>query len=116
MDTVTIKIASAFSKTPGPRYIHEGKWSGEKFRKEQFFKFFDDAIKANQKVIVDLDGTLGYGTSFLEEIFGGLIRIHHLNYDDIVNRLTIISEEESYLIDDIMHYLKEAHEKALVSS
>ena len=35
----------------------------------------------NVKLIVDLDGTAGLGTSFLEESFGGLIRRDHINYN-----------------------------------
>ena len=33
------------------------------------------------RLIVDLDGTAGLGTSFLEESFGGLIRRDHINYN-----------------------------------
>ncbi|MBS1526709.1 MAG: STAS-like domain-containing protein [Bacteroidetes bacterium] len=114
MDRVIVKIARDFSRTPGPRYIKEGKWSGELFRTEKFFQIFADAIANNQTVVVDLDGTLGYGTSFLEEIFGGLIREHHLDYNAILQHLEIISEEEPYLKDDILTYLKDAHEESLV--
>ncbi|HTE01655.1 MAG TPA: STAS-like domain-containing protein [Mucilaginibacter sp.] len=114
MDTLKVKIARDFTPTPGPRYIKEGKWSGEQFRTEKFYNIFNDAIQSNKNIIVDLDGTLGYGTSFLEEIFGGLIREHHLDYNQIVNRLQIISTEEPYLKDDILAYLKDAHEESLV--
>ncbi len=116
MDKLVIKIAKEFTTVPGPRYIHEGKWSGEEFRTQKFYQLISGAIQANQSIVVDLDGTLGYGTSFLEEIFGGLIRIHHINYDDLVSRLEIVSNEEPYLIDDIAHYLKEANEKALATA
>jgi hypothetical protein len=116
MDRVTVKIARDFSRTPGPRYIKEGKWSGELFRTQQFFNIFNDAINNNKKVTVDLDGTLGYGTSFLEEIFGGLIREHHLDYNQILNHLEIISNEEPYLTNDILAYLKDAHEESLVGN
>ena len=116
MDTVTFKIATDFSPTPGPRYKHEGANSGELLRTTKFFQFFDDAIKGKKQIIVDLDGTAGYGTSFLEEIFGGLIREHHLDYNEIIKRLTIKTDEEPYLKDDIFQYLKDAHEKALVNA
>jgi hypothetical protein len=115
MDTITIKIAKDFSPTPGPRYIKEGKWSGELFRTTKFFNVFDNALKNDVKVIVDLDGSLGYGTSFLEEIFGGLIREHHLDYNKIIEHLEIVSTEEPYLTDDILTYLKDAHEESLVN-
>jgi hypothetical protein len=114
MDSIVFKIAKEFSTTPGPRYIKEGKWSGEQLRTEKFFSLFDYAIKNNQKVIVDLDGTVGYGTSFLEEIFGGLIREQHLDYEALLSHLEIVSTEEPYLEDDIYQYLKDAHERCLV--
>ncbi|MFN0729406.1 STAS-like domain-containing protein [Polaribacter gochangensis] len=112
MESIEIKIAKDFSFTPGPRYIDEGKNSGEKFRKEVLYPKFKEAIETNKKVIVDLDGTAGYGTSFLEESFGGLIRINKLSYKEILKVLTIITEEEDYLEDDVYEYLNDAHEES----
>lgn len=112
MESIEIKIARDFSFSPGPRYIDEGKNSGEKFRKEVLYPKFKEAIEANKNVTVDLDGTDGYGTSFLEEAFGGLIRNNKLSYDEIIKCLTIISEEEDYLIDDVFEYLKDAYEES----
>ncbi len=108
MESIKIKIAKDFSDSPGPRYIDEGKFSGEMFRIELLLKVFQKAIAENKKVIVDLDGTYGYGTSFLEESFGGLIRNENVNYNEIINRLEIISTEEDYLKDDVYKYLEDA--------
>lgn len=108
MTTQLLKISTDFSDTPGPRYITEGPYSGQQFRDEVFFPKLTEAIKKNEKLVVDLDGTEGYGTSFLEESFGGLIRNNHLNYDVIMNHLEIISNEEPYLKEDILDYLKAA--------
>lgn len=104
-----IKIVSDFSPTPGPRYEHEGKNSGEIFRKKILFPEVSKAILENQPFTVDLDGTAGYGTSFLEEAFGGLIRINGLDYHKIIELMSIITEEEDYLLEDIMEYLKDAY-------
>ena len=106
MESIEIKIAR-FSLSPGPRYIDEGKNSGEMFRKDILYPKFKEAIETNSKIIVDLDGTDGYGTSFLEEAFGGLIRINKLSYEEIVKCLTILSEEEDYLKDDVEAMLRE---------
>ena len=111
METIKIKIATAFSPTPGPRYIDEGNNSGEKFRIEVLFPKVSEAIQTDKKFEVDLDGTAGYGTSFLEEAFGGLIRINKLSYQEIVGRMTLISKEEDYLIDDVNEYLKDAYDE-----
>ena len=107
-----IKILTDFSPTPGPRYIDEGKNSGEKFRKEVLFPLVLNALENNENFIVDLDGTAGYGTSFLEESFGGLIRINSLDYNSIMKYMTIISEEEDYLIEDVNDYLIDAYEES----
>lgn len=59
-----------FSEFPGPRYIHLGDSSGEQFRE----KYLLPKIKEHGVIQVDLDGAFGYGSSFLEEAFGGLLR------------------------------------------
>ena len=112
MSSIKIKIATDFSDSPGPRYQNEGKYSGEEFRKEILVDVFRDAIENDKKVIVDLDGTFGYGTSFLEESFGGLIRNDNFSYHEIIDRLVIVSTEEDYLISDVYEYLKDANDAA----
>lgn len=111
MEEYKINISADFSTTPGPRYISEGKYSGELFRQKFIYLFVNEAIINDKPFEVNLDGTAGYATSFLEESFGGLIRIHHLPYDKIIKLLVLISEEEDYLIDDIQEYLNDAHEE-----
>lgn len=111
MESIKIKIATDFTTTPGPRYEKEGDWSGELFRRNTLYPAFKKALDECKKLIVDLDGTAGYGTSFLEEAFGGLIREEKIKYEDIIKNLDIISFEEKYLIDDIKHYLEDASKK-----
>ena len=108
MDNNKIIIKSDFTSTPGPRYTKEGKWAGEKLRTEIVYPILKNAIKDKRKVFIDLDGTSGYGTSFLEEVFGGLIRINKLKYQDIIDLLELKSDEEPYLIEDIYEYLQDA--------
>lgn len=112
MQQITINIKKDFSPTPGPRYISEGKFSGEAFRIDLLFPKVNEAILKNIPFEVNLDGTAGYGTSFLEESFGGLIRIHKISYNKIINLMRIESSEEDYLIDDIKEYLKDAYEES----
>jgi hypothetical protein len=109
METIRINIAKDFSAAPGPRYIREGDFSGELFRNTILLPKMKIAIEKGLDIIVDLDGTAGYGTSFLEESFGGLIREEYLDYNQIKKVLKIKSDEELYLIDDIDHYLEEAN-------
>lgn len=70
MKSVRISVARDFSMVPAGREVVDGPFSGERFRQQHLFP----ALKTGNQVIVDLDGTLGYGSSFLEEAFGGLVR------------------------------------------
>jgi hypothetical protein len=106
-----IKIAKDFSYAPGPRYIHEGKNSGELFRTTILHHAMKEAILSKQKLTVDLDGTGGFGRSFLEEAFGGLIRIDKMSYQSILDVLEVISNEQPLLKEKVYSYLKKAHEK-----
>lgn len=111
MEKIKIKIAKDFTPTPGPRYIKEGFHSGELFRENILYPKFLEAIEKGLKIEIDLDGTAGYGTSFLEETFGGLIREKNMDISVIRKHLELISKEEDYLIDDIQNYLEDADSK-----
>ena len=88
---IIIKIATDFSRIPGARYPEEGDYSGQEFRQNVLHPALKKAIEMNVKLIVDLDGTAGLGTSFLEESFGGLIRRDHINYNILKQTLIILS-------------------------
>lgn len=70
MSTSTIFVAEQFSPAPAGRFLDDGPFPGAAFRDN----FLLPAIKGNDKVIVDMDGTELAGSSFLEEAFGGLVR------------------------------------------
>ncbi len=106
-----LKVADVFSAITGPRYKTEGAYSGEEFRESILYPKLDSAIKGGYVLVVNLDGTEGYGTSFLEESFGGLIRVNRMPLDEIKAHLHIVSTEEPYLISDIEEYLNDASEQ-----
>lgn len=66
-----IVIARDFSAFPGGRYIAHGKGSGELFRRDFLVPILDRSEAAK----IQLDGAVGYPSSFLEEAFGGLVRL-----------------------------------------
>ncbi|MFA6554610.1 MAG: STAS-like domain-containing protein [Candidatus Paceibacterota bacterium] len=103
-----IKVATDFTTAPGPRMICEGQFSGEEFRKTLVFPKVSEAISKKCKLTVDLDGASGYGTSFLEESFGGLIREDGLTLDTIDSVIEFISKDEPALLVEIREYLQEA--------
>lgn len=107
---IKINIANDYSKTPGARYEIEGAYSGEKFRNEILLPKLRNAIKDNILLEVTLDGTAGFGTSFLEEAFGGLIRIDKIDIAVIKKKVKFISDEYPDYIDEIYEYLEDAAE------
>jgi hypothetical protein len=89
---MTISIANDFSDCPAGRFKTDGPFSGERFREEWLIP----ALKKAEEVEVNLDGALGYGSSFLEEAFGGLVRVSGFDAGDLRKRLQIKSSLSLY--------------------
>lgn len=98
----TIRIATDFSRHPAGRFIADGPYSGEAFRKN----FLEKPLLAGEVVIVELDGTRGYGSSFLEEAFGGLVR-DGLPKERLMKSIKLQTNRSS-LKQEIMGYLQAA--------
>jgi hypothetical protein len=95
-----------FSKFPGPRKETIGPNSGELFREEVLYKKIQEF--PNDTFRVNLDGTAGYGSSFLEEAFGGLVRrgvSEEIMLGIIAN---MVSEEDPSLIEEVSEYINDA--------
>lgn len=105
-----INIAKDYTRCPGARYEKEGDFSGERFREEFLAPKLKEAIEANVKLEVILDGSAGYSTSFIEESFGGLIRTNHYSLQQVKDNIIIISDEDPSYLDDINDYWKHAWE------
>lgn len=100
---IQIDVASKFSHYPAGRYLEDGPNSGTRFREE----FLVPALRTNEKVVVNLDDAMGYGSSFLEEAFGGLVRVRGFSPNELKDRLSFISNEEPFLIDEIWQYIND---------
>jgi hypothetical protein len=110
MDTrqqISLSIAQEFSKIPGPRTRAEGEHSAEEFLDTILEFRFDEAVRSHAVLYIDLDGGFGYGTSFLEEAFGGLAR-RKKNAQLVIDHIDFKSDEEPYLRDDVLSYIREA--------
>ena len=101
-----ITIAKDFSETPGPRSRAEGDFSGEEFLDKILLPAYEQAVAEDGSVLVDLDGTEGYATSFLESTFGGLAR--KFPAEEVLSRITFKSDDEPSLVDEIKKYVREA--------
>ncbi|SUW63276.1 Uncharacterised protein [Buttiauxella agrestis] len=100
MKTIYIKD---FSKYPGPRYESLGENSGEKFRDS----FLIPAIMDNDLVCVDFDGVFGYGSSFLEEAFGGLVR-KGISRNKIESLKKNLKSKDPSLTAEVVSYINDA--------
>ncbi|HCT40867.1 MAG TPA: hypothetical protein DF427_06800 [Moraxellaceae bacterium] len=105
MSDFNINVSTQFSKFPAGRYRTDGKNSGQRFREE----FLAPAIKNNEfnKVIINFDGVLMGGSSFLEESFGGLVREEKIDANTIINKIVIVAKSAT-LKEQILSYIKNA--------
>lgn len=68
-----LDVAREFSSYPIGRYKGDSEFNGTKFRETLLVPRLKAAIKSNKTLVVDIDGMRSFGSSFLEESFGGLI-------------------------------------------
>ena len=98
-----IVVSKDFSEFPAGRFRNEGPKSGQAFREDILVPM----LKANTEVTIDLDGTEGYGSSFLEEAFGGLVRTEKYSSQDLKQNLKL-SSSDIELCDEIWSYIDQA--------
>lgn len=98
----TVEIAKDFTRYPAGRYRADGPYSGEVFRD----KFLEPSLSDGESVKVILDGARGYGSSFLEEAFGGLVR-KGFSVDQVHAMVKIVSADPS-LKQEIEDYIDTA--------
>ena len=101
-----VNVAKDFTRFPSGRYKRAGNTSGEAFRE----KFLVPALQARKEVEIELDGVLGYGSSFLEEAFGGAVRATRLGANDFFSLVHLKSSNQA-LIQEIKQYVNEASQR-----
>lgn len=99
----TVNVAKDFTRFPSGRYKRNGETSGEAFRE----RFLEPTIARGESLVVELDGTVGYGSSFLEEAFGGLVRKLGVPAESILEHLRVVSSD-SDLVEEVYTYVREA--------
>ena len=107
MNVVTVDIKS-FSRAPFGRYSDDGPGNGEAFRRKFLLEPFSDP--SVDRVVVKLDSvTPGYeyGSSFLEEAFGGLVRVEKLKSQEVLRKLQVETKNADYIME-IKSYILEA--------
>lgn len=102
-----ISVAIDFTMSPGARYRSDGKFSGEEFYEDILKPKVNDAWNDTGKgIFIDFDGTFGYASSFISEVFIRLVK----DFPDkkkIKEIFKFKSNEDSFLIEAINHIIEE---------
>jgi len=101
---ITVNIAKDFTRYPSGRLKKNGATSGEGFRE----LFLEPALSKGEKVLVEFDGTIGYGSSFLDEAFGGLVRKLRIPQSELNENLLLKSSDPS-IEEEVRQYIEDAY-------
>ncbi len=89
-------VAKDFSAYPGGRYRKDGPHSGEELR-DILVTLLRDVSNSGDRLVIMLDGTMGYGASFLEEAFGGLVRECGYSKDQLQELMVLRADNSVYV-------------------
>lgn len=103
MSNSTIIINKDYYIRPAGRFRTDGEYNAERFRDD----FLIPRLNDHDIVTLDFNGTRPCGSSFLEEVFGGLIR---KGFDK--NRVKVVSNDEM-LNPEIQTYMDEETLRAI---
>ncbi|RII79140.1 STAS-like domain-containing protein [Pseudomonas monteilii] len=98
-----IDVAERFSDMPYGRDDKDGDDNGLRFRKDVLLP----ALKDHEYIIIDLNGTMGCGSSFGDEAFAGLIIYEGFRKEDVLRRISFDYKYKS-VINNIIKYIEEA--------
>jgi len=92
------------------RYPTDGAFNGETFREDKLVPM----LRENDVVEVIIDDAEGYGSSFLEEAFGGLVRKGYFTLEALKQKLKISLTDPDYEFYKqlIWTYIEEAKGRA----
>lgn len=98
---MSISISRDFSDVPAGRFLADGDWTGQRFREDFLLPALKKADKSHP-VIVDINDVEGYGSSFLEEAFGGLVRKEGYTKEELDDILKIEANATFEIYKDII--------------
>lgn len=107
MKTPILFIGDSFSDDPAGRYYTDGDGSGEEFREE----VLKPLLSKLNNLEINIDKNVeGYGSSFLVEAFGGLIKHGYFQKDELIKKIKISYKNIDYKFyaDKIQSYINEA--------
>lgn len=112
MANIYFDVGNQYNHRPMGRSPEDGRHNGERFRLEFLIKFLNQ-LEQGQKIVLDFDNVSLAGSSFLEEAFGGLVRVHNFTPQQLSESIVIKHEPELNEVfkDRIEKYIKEAGQK-----
>lgn len=96
MDEYIMIKLSDFSKFPSGRDDNDGDFNGEKYRNSILAPQIKAAKATGKKIEISIDGVLNFGSSFLEEAFGGLVRNGIASKGELKSILRITPDNHRY--------------------
>ncbi|MFA6250275.1 MAG: hypothetical protein WC686_02080 [Candidatus Shapirobacteria bacterium] len=106
-EIIEVNIAKDFTLTPGARYRTDGKFSGEEFYEDVLKARIDEVwSKDNSKLIVYLDGTYGYASSFLSEVSIRIVK-DFIDKKKILEKINFVSEKDPLIVEAIVKFINE---------
>ena len=109
MNSVTIRLVEDFNPNPFGRYREDGERSAQVFREKHLMP----AVLEYDRVVVDLSGYNYYGSSFLEETFGGLVRAG-ISKQELERKLDIKHDQLPSIVFAARDYINRASLQATV--
>ncbi|PTB84685.1 DUF4325 domain-containing protein [Pseudidiomarina aestuarii] len=103
-------VGIEFSPDPAGRFYTDGDASGEQFREEVLLDKLKK-ININEKLIIVLDdGIESYGSSFLSEAFGGLVKYGYFRPNFLLDtlRFEYSDPEFKFFEDRIKKYITDS--------
>ena len=88
-----IVLANLYGPFLGARFREDGEASGQEFREDYILPALHK-LADGQRLVINIDAT-SPSASFLEECFGGLIRVEGLERDLILAKIVIEAESEA---------------------
>ena len=101
MKTLEINICRDFSKILGGGEKEKSQHSGQEFRE----RFLDGKFEAYDKIIIDMDGVLGFPVDFMEAVFGVLSRQFGAA---AVREKLVLKDRTNFARDRIMYIIDHA--------
>lgn len=96
-------VVAEYTDMPIGRNGLDGPKNGADFRDNLLIP----ALREYRKVNVDFNGTLGTTPSFLEEVFGGIVRNRFMSGDELLSRVNVVYKFES-VKNNVRKYINEA--------